>query len=157
MSDLALSPITSALSFPSKRLQFQPFTAGTTSKTISYRISLAPLEFIASAVSRTLSPGTPGLLILNQQEKRTGGWILNEALFRKWSDFATPRLSKSPLGDVLWIRGNPGYGKTVLAASTLEAFKNDERFHDTNTCYYFFHTEPGSTALSRRFVPYNTN
>jgi NACHT domain len=42
--------------------------------------------------------------------------------------------------------GNPGCGKTVLAASTLEAFKNDERFQDTNTCYYFFHTESRSTA-----------
>lgn len=42
---------------------------------------------------------------LNQREEGTGGWFLDEALFRKWSDFAAPQLSTSLLGDVLWIRG----------------------------------------------------
>lgn len=42
---------------------------------------------------------------LNQREEGTGGWFLDEALFKKWSDFAAPRLSTSTLGDVLWIRG----------------------------------------------------
>ncbi|ORY10198.1 hypothetical protein BCR34DRAFT_567287 [Clohesyomyces aquaticus] len=87
---------------------------------------------------------------LDRREEGTAEWLLQEDIFRSWSEFATAHGSSpkiSPVKNTLWIKGNPGCGKTVLAASTLDALRNDPSFKHTNSCYYFFHSLSGSTTV----------
>ncbi|KAF2177895.1 hypothetical protein K469DRAFT_696285 [Zopfia rhizophila CBS 207.26] len=72
---------------------------------------------------------------LATREEGTAEWLFSDPTFVAWkSRNATggPRWSKDM---VLWIHGNPGSGKTILAASTVQELRHDL---DENICYFFF-------------------
>lgn len=58
--------------------------------------------------------------ILALRLEGTCKWIFNHPAYLSWQ---TAKSSDNPTGKVLWIHGPPGFGKTVLAASVVEALK----------------------------------
>ncbi|KAI9930777.1 hypothetical protein MW887_011534 [Aspergillus wentii] len=64
---------------------------------------------------------------LNAHSPGTGGWILNTDQYRQWSESDT-------IGD-LWIRGIPGSGKSVVAASLIHRLQQQR---DTPVLFFFF-------------------
>ncbi|KPM42909.1 Vegetative incompatibility protein HET-E-1 [Neonectria ditissima] len=77
--------------------------------------------------------------------KDSYSWILNHADFKKWRDEPESRL--------LWIKGDPGKGKTMLLCGIIDEIENDE----TRALSYFFcqATEPKlrtATAVLRGLV-----
>ncbi|KAL7910353.1 hypothetical protein GGI35DRAFT_448574 [Trichoderma velutinum] len=63
----------------------------------------------------------------------TTSWLLEHAIFRSWL-----RDDKKARGGSLWVRGNPGSGKSVLAASTIQELKG---LGSSNpVCYFFFNS-----------------
>lgn len=59
----------------------------------------------------------------------TGKWILHEAAFELWKLPETPE-------HLLWIHGDPGFGKSVIAASVVEHLRHcDPR--DATVLYFF--------------------
>lgn len=52
---------------------------------------------------------------VNAVAATTGTWIQNDSMFATW---------ENGNGSLLWIFGRPGVGKTILAATTVEALKN---------------------------------
>ncbi|KAJ6595809.1 ankyrin repeat domain-containing protein, partial [Mycena vulgaris] len=77
--------------------------------------------------------------IFSNWQPGTGGWLLADAKFKEW---------KSVLGQVLWCRGMPGAGKTVLASlivNHLEAQVQNNIFG--LACLYLNHKELEAQTL----------
>ncbi|KAJ7706751.1 hypothetical protein B0H17DRAFT_918555, partial [Mycena rosella] len=55
--------------------------------------------------------------IFNAWQPGTGGWLLEADLFTEW---------KSGSGKILWCRGIPGAGKTVLASIVVENLRAEQ-------------------------------
>ncbi|KAJ7453123.1 ankyrin repeat-containing domain protein [Mycena latifolia] len=55
--------------------------------------------------------------IFSAWQPGTGGWLLEADLFREW---------KSGSGKILWCRGIPGAGKTVLASIVVENLRTEQ-------------------------------
>lgn len=56
-------------------------------------------------------------MIANKKDKlleSTDSWVLNDTTYLKWLNENRPR--------VLWLRGDPGKGKTMLAIALIEEF-----------------------------------
>ncbi|KAE9371862.1 hypothetical protein N431DRAFT_559267 [Stipitochalara longipes BDJ] len=71
----------------------------------------------------------------SQYTRGTTGWLLEHPSYTAWSrDKDKHRSEKRNL----WVRGNPGSGKTILAASVIQDLKHDEAH--TPICYYFFNS-----------------
>ncbi|KAH8669767.1 ankyrin repeat-containing domain protein [Tricladium varicosporioides] len=64
---------------------------------------------------------------LNAHVQGTGQWILETEEFQKWHQ-------TDQIGD-LWIRGIPGSGKSVVAASLIKYLRNKD---DTPVLFFFF-------------------
>ncbi|PNP58999.1 hypothetical protein THARTR1_01247 [Trichoderma harzianum] len=63
----------------------------------------------------------------------TTSWLLEHTIFRSWLQDG-----KKASGGSLWVRGNPGSGKSVLAASTIQELKG---LGSSNpVCYFFFNS-----------------
>ncbi|KAI0187202.1 hypothetical protein EV127DRAFT_499283 [Xylaria flabelliformis] len=80
----------------------------------------------------------------DQRQENTALWIFENDSFKRWKE-SKPRVEASVKWKklppwVLWVNGNPGCGKTVLAASVIEEFLDEEYENDqpTTTCYFFF-------------------
>jgi NACHT domain len=58
-------------------------------------------------------------------------WVGDEELYQSWS------LPESP-ESILWIHGNPGAGKSMLAASIIEHLLAQKQRHDILVLYFFF-------------------
>ncbi|KAI5805355.1 hypothetical protein DFH27DRAFT_643820 [Peziza echinospora] len=75
----------------------------------------------------------------------TGQWLLDNADFKSWKD--TP----SPSSKVLWLPGDPGVGKTVLASNFIEKLANMAKTSDEKSplayiyCNYRDQTSGGQT------------
>jgi WD40 repeat protein len=79
---------------------------------------------------------------LTAKEARMGNscqWVLGKEAYTRWED------TTSADGRVLWLRGSPGHGKSVLAA-----FVADKLQHSGQACSYFFfkHGDKPKTQLS---------
>ncbi|KAI1740672.1 hypothetical protein F4680DRAFT_96419 [Xylaria scruposa] len=80
----------------------------------------------------------------DQRQENTALWIFENDSFKRWKE-SKPRVEeivkwrKLPPW-VLWVNGNPGCGKTILAASVIEELLDEEYENDqpTTTCYFFF-------------------
>ena len=64
----------------------------------------------------------------------TGLWIRDDVMFQAWEQEKAP---------ILWILGNPGVGKTMLAARTIETLRNKYTQHSdipslTSVSYPYF-------------------
>ncbi|KAE9374279.1 hypothetical protein N431DRAFT_481528 [Stipitochalara longipes BDJ] len=67
----------------------------------------------------------------------TSEWLLTESKYRNWLEEGSDDLSKR----LLWVNGNPGCGKTFLAASAVEnlrAWQSGSEQAEGLRCYYFF-------------------
>ncbi|KAF4958947.1 hypothetical protein FGADI_2026 [Fusarium gaditjirri] len=82
---------------------------------------------------------------IDECQEDTAQWIFEIDKFQQWSASASPSpaISSSPDGKVLWIHGNPGGGKSVLAASIIRELSS----YNQNLLYFFFREQyPFHTA-----------
>ncbi|KAH7379489.1 hypothetical protein BKA66DRAFT_571316 [Pyrenochaeta sp. MPI-SDFR-AT-0127] len=82
---------------------------------------------------------------LEEREDSTGRWIFRHPLFSKWLNGPDLTGTKRCL---LWIHGNPGVGKTTLAASVIQSLSKQWRSTRSGPgmFYYFFsHEDPINT------------
>ncbi|OAG03138.1 uncharacterized protein CC84DRAFT_960161 [Paraphaeosphaeria sporulosa] len=95
---------------------------------------------------------------LEQREEGTSEWIFESQVYKYWA--------KSKLdiqGDVkwrrmppwvLWVHGNPGSGKTILAASVVEEVSESivSELQNHQTCYFFFkHDDRNNSTLDAAY------
>ncbi|KAI0556168.1 hypothetical protein F4679DRAFT_22557 [Xylaria curta] len=80
----------------------------------------------------------------DQRQENTALWIFENDGFKRWKE-SKPHLEASVKWRklppwVLWVNGNPGCGKTILAASVIEELLDEEYENDqpTTICYFFF-------------------
>ena len=72
---------------------------------------------------------------LSEREKGTADWLVQSEMFEKWKTSATKSRFLTGFGDeCLWVRGSPGYGKTVLAATAVD----DLQYTSNDSVLYFF-------------------
>ncbi|KAF5694953.1 heterokaryon incompatibility protein het-E-1 [Fusarium denticulatum] len=82
---------------------------------------------------------------IDECQEDTAQWIFDIHKFREWSMSvsALPSGSVAPDSKVLWIHGNPGGGKSVLAASIIRELSG----YNQNLVYFFFREQyPFHTA-----------
>ena len=79
-----------------------------------------------------LSPGNEYMKHLNSSVPGTGDWLRQAEVFRGWKD-GTQKAC-------LWVRGIPGSGKSVFAASTVRILtqKPDEKGQEIPELFFFF-------------------
>lgn len=84
-------------------------------------------EFTRNCLRRWLSP--PEFLqeyerALDSREEGTASWLFEETTFEKWRTSVPDGATRGKFGpECLWIQGNPGYGKTILAATAVEELR----------------------------------
>ncbi|KFZ09338.1 hypothetical protein V501_05591 [Pseudogymnoascus sp. VKM F-4519 (FW-2642)] len=90
------------------------------------------------------------------RDSNTGTWIFDDNQFVAWHQ-SNPSYSDQchPLSNTLWVRGNPGTGKSVLAASVLDWLGTSGR-HDGDQnqalAYFFFSfRSPPTRRLSNAY------
>ncbi|UKZ82608.1 hypothetical protein TrVFT333_010401 [Trichoderma virens FT-333] len=98
--------------------------------------SLSKLEQMAEKEARLAGP-TPFADryedVASQCMPGTTSWLHEHTIFRAWLQD-----DKKASGGSLWVRGNPGSGKSVLAASTIQELKG---LRSSNpVCYFFFNS-----------------
>jgi len=78
-----------------------------------------------------LSPPDPSINHHNARKAQHGGtanWFIQGPTFQEWKKN----------GSLLWIRGNPGAGKSVLCSSIIENIKDMRETTSTLVAYYYF-------------------
>ncbi|KAF2728115.1 hypothetical protein EJ04DRAFT_528909 [Polyplosphaeria fusca] len=68
-------------------------------------------------------------------EEGTAEWLFSDSTFSAWKNRDFLNDLSAPEDMVLWVHGNPGSGKTILAASTVQELRSNP---DDNACYFFF-------------------
>ncbi|RAH67379.1 uncharacterized protein BO66DRAFT_403834 [Aspergillus aculeatinus CBS 121060] len=91
------------------------------------------------APTDTTSPASEYRKHLNSHVSSTGDWILNTQQYHRWSE-------TDAIGD-LWIRGIPGSGKSVVAATMVRRL---QQRGDAPVLFFFFResTEDNQTPHS---------
>ncbi|PVI01629.1 hypothetical protein DM02DRAFT_704711 [Periconia macrospinosa] len=74
-------------------------------------------------------------ITLIKREEGTADWVFSNSNFVKWYSSNTIYHHEWLQEMVLWLYGNPGSGKTILAASTVQELRD---VPDDNVCYFFF-------------------
>ncbi|CAH0017351.1 unnamed protein product [Clonostachys rhizophaga] len=114
------------------------------------RLEERRLEETAERIQKWLdSSGSAGIRESNSQlrEPNTGEWILDDAQYKSWvqpkPDETKSQQSRRFGKNMLWIQGNPGSGKSVLATFLLDTLETEEdecgEKKDTRSCIIFFH------------------
>ncbi|KAF9736590.1 hypothetical protein PMIN04_009655 [Paraphaeosphaeria minitans] len=94
----------------------------------------------------------------DQREEGTAEWIFENQVYKDWiqSKLAISKDVKwrrmPPW--VLWVHGNPGSGKTILAASVVEEVfeSSDSKLQSHQTCYFFFrHDDRNNSTLDAAY------
>ncbi|KAM3080225.1 hypothetical protein ACMFMF_003634 [Clarireedia jacksonii] len=102
------------------------------------------VELFCASVLRWLAPPqftTPFEQAQDAREMGTAEWLFEESKFEKWRE--------DTCGSALWLEGNPGWGKTVLAASAVEELRNGQQLNSHTVpivCYYFFYQDKDRKA-----------
>jgi hypothetical protein len=105
---------------------------------------LTIIDAFCVSVLRWLAPPqfvTPFEQAQDAREIGTAEWLFGESKFESWRE-ATP-------SSVLWLEGNPGWGKTVLAASTVQELRSSQNLNSHSAplvCYYFFYQNKDQKA-----------
>ncbi|KAL9121120.1 MAG: hypothetical protein Q9187_002326 [Circinaria calcarea] len=89
------------------------------------------------------------------REEDTAEWVFDEPNFVRWKTFDSASELQSnrakPNNGTLWIHGNPGCGKTVLAGSIVEELRTMEG-NDAHSrvvlCYFFFNRNDPMSTIS---------
>ncbi|KAF2181881.1 hypothetical protein K469DRAFT_752715 [Zopfia rhizophila CBS 207.26] len=94
----------------------------------------------------------------DSREEGTAEWLFDEPKFKAWESSRVESITghKCLSDAVLWIRGNPGWGKTVVAASTVDELesKRSESGGEPIVCYYFFNQQDPLKSSSTRLGAY---
>ncbi|OAL43415.1 hypothetical protein IQ07DRAFT_685759 [Pyrenochaeta sp. DS3sAY3a] len=94
---------------------------------------------------------------LDQKEPNTAEWLLSEDVTAGWKAIrgVTQQTSRSRRFDArtLWIQGNPGCGKTVLAASTIEELSDARSRSDQEPQVFYFFFKAGLTECNDPAAP----
>ncbi|KAF7330364.1 Ankyrin repeat protein [Mycena venus] len=80
-------------------------------------------------------------LIFETQQTRTGQWLLTDSRFQDWL---------SSFGGILWCRGIPGAGKTVLTAMVVHHLRVEVQAQTNNigvACIYLDHKETEAQSV----------
>ncbi|KIW86238.1 hypothetical protein Z517_01633 [Fonsecaea pedrosoi CBS 271.37] len=75
------------------------------------------------------------------RQSGTADWLFEHQAYKSWSESSREEDELYELtGPVLWIRGDPGTGKTILAAATIVNLKTSvsTNHHSNLLSYYFF-------------------
>ncbi|KAI0972800.1 hypothetical protein F4678DRAFT_460361 [Xylaria arbuscula] len=92
------------------------------------------------------------------RQEGTATWLLDDPQFLAWLDTIptpasgiTDRKKMPPW--VLWINGNPGWGKTILAAAVLEDILSETSSPDNYECLYYFFSfrDPACAGLDSAY------
>ncbi|KAF3018203.1 hypothetical protein E8E14_012213 [Neopestalotiopsis sp. 37M] len=91
----------------------------------------------------------------DSQKQRIDGtsqWIFHEAAFVQWAncvvDLTQPVDERAAHPWVLWVNGNPGCGKTTLAASVYDKLIEEGNPEQCATFYFFFdYNNPKQTTI----------
>ncbi|KAI0288055.1 hypothetical protein BC826DRAFT_721137 [Russula brevipes] len=78
-----------------------------------------------------LSPPDPSVnhnTAFATQQSGTARWFIEGSTFRDWKED----------GSLLWIRGNPGAGKSILCSAVIEDVKNTRETAQRLIAYYYF-------------------
>ncbi|KAI1320331.1 hypothetical protein F5Y16DRAFT_405634 [Xylariaceae sp. FL0255] len=107
--------------------------------------------FLASVYQWISAPDYSSLLERAHQERTEGTteWLLSDGVFKSWRESEDDRhlqtVPASPtdvdLRGLLWISGNPGCGKTVLASSIISElgqWSTQRDGYPATICHYFF-------------------
>ncbi|KAJ5424450.1 hypothetical protein N7491_009666 [Penicillium cf. griseofulvum] len=81
--------------------------------------------------------------LMNQDDSRVPGscdWLLGKPFFERWLDCSCSQL--------LWLRGRPGAGKTILAGHVI----NHLRSLGQDCCFFFFKEEDKSKVTINSFL-----
>lgn len=95
------------------------------------------IDKFCASVLKWLEPphfATPFEQAQDTRENGTAEWLFDDFKFKAWRE--------SSSGGILWVQGNPGCGKTILAASTVDELRDDQRVRLDSlpiVCYYFFY------------------
>ena len=77
--------------------------------------------------------------LIQERERGTADWILQAQEFLAWKDDVSTATAPSKFQrECLWVQGNPGCGKSVLAATVLEELRCSS---EETTLYFFFHAD----------------
>ena len=94
----------------------------------------------AESPQQTMDTDHQTYLNSNEYLKDTGRWFLNSPQFQSWAD--------GHIIPFLWVRGLPGSGKPVLAASVIAALQG----YDSNACAFFFCIDSKPSTQSASFI-----
>ncbi|KAI1361464.1 hypothetical protein F5Y08DRAFT_342646 [Xylaria arbuscula] len=92
------------------------------------------------------------------RQEGTATWLLDDPQFLAWRDIIptpastmTGRKKMPPW--VMWINGNPGWGKTILAASVIEEILSETSSPNTYECLYYFFSfrDPARAGLDSAY------
>ncbi|ORY05553.1 hypothetical protein BCR34DRAFT_604476 [Clohesyomyces aquaticus] len=116
-----------------------------TSKRTAEQVERAYRDSVLDRIRRWIvAPGFVDALERAQdaREDGTATWLFDKPGFQSWMKVQNTRTAPSKFGvNALWVQGNPGCGKTVLAASAVDEMAN---LSHTRVCYYFFHYQSSS-------------
>ncbi|KAJ6451155.1 ankyrin repeat-containing domain protein [Mycena sanguinolenta] len=83
--------------------------------------------------------------IFRTRQENTGGWILEDPLFKKWET--------SSNDEILWCTGMPGVGKTVLASIVVDYLRaKGNGGNSAAACLYLNHKELQTQTLENLFA-----
>ncbi|KAJ4406620.1 hypothetical protein N0V82_010086 [Gnomoniopsis sp. IMI 355080] len=105
-------------------------------------------EQLWTLATKWLNPPSYKAALEQAQDQRTQGtneWLRTNPQFARWRSAASQPGGTS--SQMLWICGNPGSGKTVLAASLIRELKDDSPLGTDSlpeVCYYFFSQNSGT-------------
>ncbi|KAJ5628450.1 hypothetical protein N7490_010678 [Penicillium lividum] len=81
--------------------------------------------------------------LMSQDDVRVPGsceWFLRRTSFQRWLDSSCPQ--------ILWLRGRPGAGKTVLASHIINHLRNSGQ----DCCFFFFKDDDKSKVTISSFL-----
>ncbi|KAJ4355440.1 uncharacterized protein N0V89_003456 [Didymosphaeria variabile] len=128
------------------------------------RIQALNAELRESTLQRILDWLAPPLFVEaleNSQEQREEGtaeWIFENQIYKDWLrskvELREGVTSKRMPPWVLWVHGNPGSGKTILAASVVEEVSeaSESELQSHQICYFFFkHDDRKNSTLDAAY------
>ncbi|KAF4454870.1 hypothetical protein FALBO_15747 [Fusarium albosuccineum] len=74
------------------------------------------------------------------RQSSTASWIFQEDQYQAWLETELSAFQPANVfgPNVLWIHGNPGSGKTILASSIVESLQSQQHSRPKEIYYYFF-------------------
>ncbi|KAH8675241.1 hypothetical protein BX600DRAFT_431834 [Xylariales sp. PMI_506] len=119
--------------------------------TIEYHTRESKESFLRSAVEWLAAPDDFAQRLEHAQNLRMEGtaeWLFDHPNFIAWSKWTEERQAQAATEDypvTLWINGNPGCGKSILAASTVDELSRQQAgtYNSPSVCYYFFNQTAG--------------